>query len=211
MRGVEQIPWLYDAGMTLLEKTGLGRWRSWLAGGAPPGRLLDLGCGTGRNLPRFGSGVRAIGVDPCHEALRKAARRSCRVPLVQAKAEELPFRDSSFETVVSGLVFCSVAEVPRGLSEVRRVLSPPGALRMLEHVRSKDRLGAWVQDRWQPLWTWFTGGCHPNRDTEAALSAAGFVIEPSTYRAQGAMRRFEARPSGPPGGIDSPKAPATSG
>lgn len=64
MRGVEQIPWLYDAAMAVIEKTGLRRWRAWLAGGAPPGHVLDLGCGTGRNLPLFGSGVRAIGLDP---------------------------------------------------------------------------------------------------------------------------------------------------
>lgn len=64
MRGVEQIPWLYDAGTVLLEKTGLGRWRSRLAGGLGAGRVLDLGCGTGRNLPLFSSGVRAVGLDP---------------------------------------------------------------------------------------------------------------------------------------------------
>jgi hypothetical protein len=66
---------------------------------------------------------------------------------------------------------------------------------MLEHVRGAGRLGAWLQDLTQPAWTWFTGGCHPNRDTEASVAAAGFAVEPDTYRAQGDMRRFEARPS----------------
>jgi SAM-dependent methyltransferase len=195
VRGVEQIPWLYDAGMVLLEKTGLGRWRSWLAGGVSPGRVLDLGCGTGRNLPLFGSGVRAIGVDPCCESLERARRRAPGVPLVCARAEALPFRDDVFDSVVSGLVFCSVSDVPLGLDEVRRVLKPEGALRMLEHVRTKGRVAAWLQDRTQPAWTWFTGGCHPNRDTEAAVAAAGFVVDPGSYRAQGDMRRFEARPA----------------
>jgi ubiquinone/menaquinone biosynthesis C-methylase UbiE len=193
VRGVEQVPWLYDAGMVLLEKTGLGRWRSWLAGGVGPGRVLDLGCGTGRNLPLYGRGVRAIGLDPCHESLLKARRRVPGVPLVRARAEALPFRAGAFDAVVSGLVFCSVGDVPRGLAEVRRVLSPGGVLRMLEHVRASGRLAGWLQDRTQPAWTWFTGGCHPNRDTEAAVAAAGFVVDPDTYRAQGDMRRFVSR------------------
>ena len=192
MRGVEQIPWLYDAGMELLEKAGLGRWRSWLAGGVSRGRVLDLGCGTGRNLVLFGRGVREIGLDPCPEALRKARRRAPGVPLVRARAEALPFRDGSFDSVVSGLVFCSVSDVPGGLGEVRRVLKAGGVLRMLEHVRSRRRVGAWLQDRTQPAWTWFTGGCHPNRDTEAAVNAAGFVVDPASYRAASDMRRFEA-------------------
>lgn len=194
MRGVEQVPWLYDAGMVLLEKTGLGRWRAWLAGGVSSGRVLDLGCGTGRNLPLFASGVRAIGLDPCDQSLQKARRRAPGVPLVRARAEALPFRDGAFDTVVSGLVFCSVSDVPRALGEVRRVLKAGGLLRMLEHVRSRRRVAGWLQDRTQPAWTWFTGGCHPNRHTEAAVAAAGFVVQPASYRARGDMRRFEAQP-----------------
>jgi ubiquinone/menaquinone biosynthesis C-methylase UbiE len=194
VRGVEQIPWLYDAGMVLLEKTGLGRWRQWLADGVRPGRALDLGCGTGRSLPLFARHVRAIGLDPCHELLLRARRRAPGVPLVRARAEALPFRDGAFDTVVSGLVFCSVGDVPRALAEVARVLKPEGALRVLEHVRARGRLAARLQDLTQPAWTWFTGGCHPNRDTEASVASAGFTVERDTYRAQGDLRRFEARP-----------------
>jgi ubiquinone/menaquinone biosynthesis C-methylase UbiE len=198
VRGVEQIPWLYDAGMVLLEKTGLGRWRSWLARGVQPGRVLDLGCGTGRSLPLFGAGARAIGVDPCPDSLLKARHRAPGVPLVRARAEALPFRDQAFDTVVSGLVFCSVGDVSRGLAEVRRVLKAGGTLRMLEHVRSGSRLAAWLQDLTQPAWTWATGGCHPNRRTEDAVSGAGFAVDPASYTAEGNMRRFEARVPRPP-------------
>jgi SAM-dependent methyltransferase len=196
VRGIEQIPWLYDAGMVLLEKTGLGPLRAWLARGVEAGRVLDLGCGTGRTLPLFGRGVRAVGLDPCHESLLKARRRAPGVPLVRARAEALPFRGGVFDTVVSGLVFCSVEHVPRGLAEVRRVLRPAGVLRMLEHVRSASCRAAWLQDVTQPAWTWATGGCHPNRRTEAFVAAAGFVVDPATYAADGNMRRFEARPAG---------------
>lgn len=191
MRGIEQIPWLYDAGMALLEATGLGRWRAWLARGAT-GLVLDLGCGTGRNLERLRPGVRAIGVDPCLDSLRKARLRASSVFLVRARAEALPFRDGAFDTVLSGLVFCSVEDVTRGLAEVRRVLRPGGRLRMLEHVRAGSTWKAWLQDRTQPAWTWLTGGCRPNRDTEAAVRAAGFAIDETTRRARGDLRRFEA-------------------
>lgn len=194
MRGVEQVPWLYDAGMAVLERTGLGRWRVWLAAGTPPGRVLDLGCGTGRNFPLYRDGARVVGLDPCFESLRKARTRRPGALLVRARAEALPFRSGAFDTVVSGLVFCSVGDVPRGLAEVRHVLKPGGVLRMLEHVRAGSPLAARLQDLTQPAWTWFTGGCHPNRETEAAVEAAGFAIDPASRRARGDMRRFEARP-----------------
>jgi ubiquinone/menaquinone biosynthesis C-methylase UbiE len=196
MRGIEQIPWLYDAACSVLEATGLARWRRWLAAGAR-GRVLDLGCGTGRNLPLLPAGARAVGLEPSWAALQRARRRAPQVPLVVGRAEALPFRDATFDTVVSGLAFCSVEDPHRGLLEVRRVLRPDGQLRMLEHVRSTRPWKARVQDWLQPAWTWFTGGCHPNRDTERAVDAAGFRIEPEDRRAKGDMRRFAARAAGP--------------
>ena len=191
MRGIEQIPWLYDAGMSVLERFGLAAWRRELASGAR-GRTLDLGCGTGRNLPLLPAGVRAVGLDPCFDSLRTARRRGHGVPLVCARAEALPFAGGRFRAVVSALVFCSVGEPRRGLSEVHRVLAPGGELRMLEHVRATG-LAARLQDLSQPAWSWMTGGCHPNRETEAAVREAGFSIDSATRRARGSMRLFTAR------------------
>jgi ubiquinone/menaquinone biosynthesis C-methylase UbiE len=193
MRGAEQIPWLYDACCALVERCGLGRWRRWLVEGAV-GRTLDVGCGTGRNLPLVDARVRVIGLDPAHVSLLAARRRAPGVPLVQGDAQALPFRDGAFDTVLSGLAFCSVPDPVRGLAEVRRVLKPAGTLRMLEHVRATGGLKARVQDRWQPLWTRITGGCHWNRQTERTVEAAGFRIDATTRRAKGDMRRFVARP-----------------
>ena len=192
-RGIEQIPWLYDACCALFERFGLGRWRRWLVGGAE-GRTLDVGCGTGRNLSLVGAGTRVIGLDPAREPLLPARRRAPRVPLVQGDAQALPFRGGTFDTVISGLVFCSVPDPRRGLAEVRRVLRPDGALRMLEHVRATGGLKARVQDRWQPFWTRLTGGCHWNRDTERTVETSGFAIDSATRRARGDLRRFVARP-----------------
>jgi ubiquinone/menaquinone biosynthesis C-methylase UbiE len=200
MRGVEQIPWLYDALCALCEATGLGRWRSWLVAGAH-GRVLDLGCGTGRNLPLLPEGVRAVGLEPSWAALQRARRRAPRVALVVGSAEALPFRDAAFDTVLGGLVFCSVSDPHRGLLEVRRVLRPDGQLRLLEHVRSTRAWKARLQGLLQPAWTRITGGCHPDRDTERAVEAGGFQIEAQGRRAKGDMRRFVARPtSGDPSG-----------
>jgi ubiquinone/menaquinone biosynthesis C-methylase UbiE len=202
MRGLEQIPWLYDLGLALLERGGLGRWRAWLAGGVR-GRVLDLGTGTGRNLPLLPRDAAAVAVDPHRTNLARARRRAPRVPLVLARAEALPFRDGAFQTVVSGLVLCSVEDVPLALAEVRRVLAPSGTLRALEHVRGDGTLGA-LQDRVQPTWTTVTGGCHPNRETERALRDAGFEIDPGSSRSRGVMRRLEARP--PEGSASAPPA-----
>ncbi len=207
MRGLEQIPWLYDAGMTLLERGGLARWRVWLAKGAT-GRTLDLGTGTGRTLPLYPPGVRTVAVDPHPENFARARGRAPGVPFVVAHAEALPFKDRSFDTVVSGLVLCSVTDPDRALAEARRVLRPGGALRLLEHVRERGLRGA-LQDLVQPAWTAISGGCHPNRETEAAVERAGFRIEPESVRRSGAMRRLQARAPAaaatpPPGGGRAP-------
>jgi ubiquinone/menaquinone biosynthesis C-methylase UbiE len=193
MRGIEQIPWLYDAILAFSEWRGLAEWRRWLTGGAR-GRTLDLGCGTGRNLTLFAADVRAIGVDPAFDSLRKARRRAPTTPLVCGSAEALPFRAEAFETVVCGLVLCSVPDPARGLAEIRRVLRSRGTLRALEHVRSTRPWKARFQDWIQPAWTWLAGGCHPNRDTERAMAAAGFSIEAAGRRAAADLRRFVARP-----------------
>lgn len=193
VRGIEHIPWIYDPLCAVYEWLGLGRWRRWLTDGAA-GRVLDLGCGTGRNLPLYGGHARVVGVEPSLYVLPRARRRAPGAALVAARAEALPFRDGVFDTVVSGLVLCSVADPPLALAEVRRVLRAAGTLRALEHVRAGAPWKARLQDRIQPCWTWLTGGCHPNRDTEGNVEAAGFAIEPAGRRARGDMRRFAARP-----------------
>jgi ubiquinone/menaquinone biosynthesis C-methylase UbiE len=193
VRGVEQIPWLYDSICAVYEALGLGRWRRWLVAGAG-GRVLDIGCGTGRNLALLAPGTIVIGLDPSWDAIQRARRRAPRVPMVLGSAEALPFRDATFDTVLSGLVFCTVPDAGRGLREVRRVLDGRGQLRMMEHVRSTRPWKARLQDRLQPIWTKLAGGCHPNRDTEHAVEAAGFRIDPESRRACDEMRRFVAHP-----------------
>lgn len=192
MRGIEHIPWLYDALMSTWDFTGFSRWRQKLVGSAE-NRILEVGCGTGRNLPLYPEGSEVVALDPDFEALRRARERSPNALLVVARAEALPFPADHFQTVVSGLVFCSVQDPAAGLAEIRRVLHPDGQLRMIEHVRHSHPALARIQDGVQPAWTWVTGGCHPNRDTETTVEHAGFTIDPEDRVARGVMRRFSAR------------------
>ncbi len=191
MRGIEQIPVLYDAMMAVAEATGFASWRHDLVARAR-GRILDVGCGTGRNLPLYPPSVRPVALDRRFDLLLAARRRAPLVPFVLGSAEALPFADGAFDDTVSGLVFCSVPDPLRGLGEVRRVLRPGGRLHMLEHVRSTHHLIARWQDAIQPAWTFVAGGCHPNRDTEATVRAAGFDIDPGTRRARRNVRLFTA-------------------
>jgi len=190
MRGLEQIPWIYDAMCALAEATGLRRWREWLARGAR-GRTLDLGCGTGRNLPLFPAQAQIVGVDFTIDSLLRARKREPRALLVRASAEALPFREGSFDTVVSGLLLCSVSRPDVAVGEMRRVLRDDGELRLLEHVRSQLPWKARAQDFFQPAWTVLSGGCHPNRDTEATVMRGGFAV--SERRARNDMRRLALR------------------
>jgi SAM-dependent methyltransferase len=215
MRGIEQIPVLYDALMWIMERVSLGDWRrslvepgAWASGhpgaagsGAPDpwGPTLEVGCGTGRNFSLYPAGTVVVGMDPDPAMLRAARRRSPEAHLVRARAEALPFRDNAFPVVVSSLVFCSVADPEAGLREVARVLHPGGTLRMLEHVRPRSRLAAWGARKIQPLWTAVAGGCHPDRDTEATVEQAGFRILPGGRRSRGVLRRFDAKLDGSPG------------
>ncbi len=191
VRGVEHTPWLYDVFMDVMEPFGLGRWRGRLLAGVA-GRTLEVGCGTGRNLPLYPPDTRVVASEPDLRLLLAARHRSS-APLVVASAEALPFRPASFETVVSSLVFCSVGDPSQGLREIGRVLTSAGRLRMMEHVRHRRPVLGRLQDIVQPAWTWISGGCHPNRDTEAAVEAEGFVIDRATRRSSGAMRLFTAR------------------
>jgi SAM-dependent methyltransferase len=103
----------------------------------------------------------------------KAAAASVPVEVVEASAEAMPFPDESFDVVVSAFMLCSVADPPAVLAEARRVLKPEGKLVLLEHVLAEGRMARW-QERLTPLHRKLAGNCHLNRDTRAAVAAAGF-------------------------------------
>jgi ubiquinone/menaquinone biosynthesis C-methylase UbiE len=174
----------YDRMISGAEKAGLAEMRRSVVAQAS-GRTLEIGAGTGLNLPHYTSEVTELILaepDPhmaeqLRERLRSEPPAVERVSVIEAGAESLPFDDGSFDTVVTGLVLCTVEDPERAAAEVRRVLVEGGVLLFLEHVRAESRRLAWWQDRVERPWGFFTGGCHPNRPTADSLASAGFRIE----------------------------------
>ena len=146
------------------------------------GRVLEIGAGNGLNFafyrPEMVERVEAIEPDSVMlgHARKRAEAAPVLVHLVQAPVENLPFPDESFESAVATLVFCSVNDPLRGLSEVRRVLKPGGMLLMVEHVRARGGI-AIMQNIVTPITRLVIGNCHWNRDTEKTVLEAGFKIE----------------------------------
>jgi SAM-dependent methyltransferase len=142
------------------------------------GVVVEIGAGTGLNVPYYPAGVEVVATEPDPHmrrgARRAAARATATLSLREAPAESLPLPTGSADTVVSTLVLCSVPDQAAVLAEVGRVLKPGGRLLLLEHVRSGDPALAREQDRRERTQVRFAGGCHPNRDTLAAVAAAGF-------------------------------------
>ena len=142
--------------------------------------MLEIGAGTGRNLPLYRTATRVVALEPGPgmraRATQAALAALMAVEVVDGRAQALPYPDASFDTVVAGLVLCTVPDSARALAEARRVLRPGGTLRFYEHVRADDpRLARW-QDRLERPWGWLAGGCHPNRDVVAAITTAGFRV-----------------------------------
>jgi ubiquinone/menaquinone biosynthesis C-methylase UbiE len=169
----------YDRFMDRIDQAGAAEHRRRLVeeGG---GEILEIGAGTGTNLRLYRAAERVVALepDPAMRARAHDAALEARVPVevVDGDAMALPFPDASFDTVIFSLVLCTVPDMERVLAEARRVLRPGGTLRFYEHVRAQEpRLARW-QDRLERPWGWVGRGCHPNRDTAAAVDAAGFGV-----------------------------------
>jgi len=149
--------------------------------GAARGCVLEIGVGSGRNLPLYGPGVTSVcALDPSAELLGLARQRiaetSTPVWLVQASGEDLPFLGASLDTVVTTWTLCSIPHPLSALSEMRRVLRPGGKLVFVEHGLSPEpRIARW-QRLLTPLWRRVSGGCHLDRDMNALVRAAGFHL-----------------------------------
>lgn len=170
---------MYDRFMGAAERTWLGRARDELLSPLE-GRVLEIGGGTGANLPHYPHGLRVVVAEPSapmrEHLLHKLVGQDVYVEVSDAGAEHLPFADDSFDAVVATLVLCTVPDVDRALAEVRRVLAPDGRFYFLEHGGgSAGRRGTW-QHRLEPVWRTLACGCHLTRDARANVEAAGFEI-----------------------------------
>jgi ubiquinone/menaquinone biosynthesis C-methylase UbiE len=149
---------------------------------AAEGRVLEIGAGSGLNFPFYGATVTSvIGLEPSPSLLRmaRAQASSAEVPitLLDASAEAIPLDSDSIDTVVTTWTLCTIPNAPLALAEMRRVLRPGGALRFVEHGRAPEPGVARWQDRLDPLWSRFAGGCHLNRKMDDLILGNGFRIE----------------------------------
>ncbi|MFN8034622.1 MAG: methyltransferase domain-containing protein [Acidimicrobiia bacterium] len=168
----------YDRLNGAAERGWLGRMRDRLLARAR-GDVLEIGGGTGANLGHY-TGVGHVTVtEPDAEMRARLERRlagvGLEVELFGASAEDLPFPDASFDTVVSTLVLCTVGDSDRTVREIRRVLRPGGRFLFLEHGGASGSLGRW-QHRLDPVWSKAARGCHLTRNVEHLLSEHGFEL-----------------------------------
>ena len=173
------------------EKTEASEHRDELLAGLE-GRVIEVGAGNGLNFKRYPDTVtEVVAIEP-ESHLRGVAEREAHaaavsVRVIDGASGSLPAEDGSFDAGVASLVLCTVPDPAAALAELRRVIRPGGERRFYEHVLADDAGMARVQRGIAPAWRWFAGGCHPDRDTAAAIEVAGFTIE--------RIRRFPFRSS----------------
>jgi SAM-dependent methyltransferase len=146
------------------------------------GVVLEIGFGTGLNLPHYPAAVsKVVGVDPSESSARLARRRiaasAFAVETIGLSAEKLPVADGSFESIVSTFSLCTIPDVSRALLEVRRALAPAGRFYFVEHGLSDDPAVERWQHRLNPMNRRVLGGCNLNRPIAALIEQAGFEIE----------------------------------
>jgi ubiquinone/menaquinone biosynthesis C-methylase UbiE len=144
------------------------------------GQVLDVGAGTGANLPHYRKASQVTAAEPDPAMRRRLAAKAATAPVpvevTSDAAESLRRPAASFDAVVFTLVLCSVASPDHAPAEARRVLRPDVRLIVLEHVRGTGRLARW-QDRLTPAWSRINARCHLNRDIAATIQRAGFTVE----------------------------------
>lgn len=145
------------------------------------GDVLEIGIGSGLNLPHYSDDVRSItGVDPAAEltdiARERASQRGLPVEVIGVSGEELPADDNAFDSIVCTWTLCSIPNPYRAVDEMRRVLKPGGQLIFVEHGRSDDANIAKWQRRIEPIWKKIGGGCHLTRRADDLLQDGGFEV-----------------------------------
>jgi SAM-dependent methyltransferase len=149
--------------------------------GAAEGRVLEIGVGSGRNLPFYRSPAREIfALEPSPKLValaRGAAHSSVPVHFLEASGETIPLDDGTIDSVVTTWTLCSIPQAASALQEMRRVLRPGGRLLFAEHGLAPSESVRWWQDRLTPVWRRISGGCHLNRPIRSMIEDAGFRVD----------------------------------
>ncbi len=175
----------YDRAMRATEKRCLHQWRRELLQQAT-GDVLEIGAGTGINLPHYPVTVtRLILSEPDPQMRLELDKRlsqhdGLKIDVTMWGADDIAAEDRSFDTIVSTLVLCSVPDQPAALAELHRLLRPGGKLIFLEHVLSDHPPTQQWQHRLEPVWSLCAGDCKLTRDTATAIETAGFTIDQLT-------------------------------
>ena len=153
--------------------------------------VLEIGVGTGKNIPYHRADARTVAVDISPRMLRRAARRARRLErdedLVLADVQHLPFRDGAFDAASATFVFCSVPAPTSGLQEVRRVVRDGGRVHLLEHVRAPNPIVGRLMDLANPIAVRLSGA-NINRDTESNVAKAGIALDDVESRGFGIIK-----------------------
>ncbi len=189
----------YDLHSKFAEKLWFIKWRKKFF--APlKGNILDVGIGTGKNIEFYDKEAKVIGIDFSEKMLEKAKEKLIKtdtknITLKHMDAENLHFKDNSFDYVVTSCVFCSVPNPIKGLKEIRRVLKPTGRLIMIEHVLSKNPVIALIEHVINPL-TRLIMGANINRNTKQNIIKSGMkIVEDRNLALFDVFRLFIAKKS----------------
>jgi ubiquinone/menaquinone biosynthesis C-methylase UbiE len=149
--------------------------------GAAEGRVLEIGAGSGRNLPFYGPSAKQIlALEPSAKLVamaRSVPHHAIPVTFLESSAEGIPLDDGTVDTVVTTWSLCTIPQAATALGEMRRVLRRGGRLLFVEHGLAPDEGVRWWQDRLTPAWKSISGGCHLNRPIQALIEGAGFGID----------------------------------
>jgi ubiquinone/menaquinone biosynthesis C-methylase UbiE len=163
-----------------MQHRGLAPYRNRIVAAAN-GRVLEIGIGSGLNLPFYRHATRIVGIEPSPKLLEMAREAGQQTPvpleLIEGSAEDLPIEDRSIDTIVMTWTLCSIPDPRRALGEMRRVLKPTGHLLFVEHGRAPEPRVQWWQDHLTPLWKHLSGGCHLNRPVGELIQNAAFHTE----------------------------------
>jgi len=150
--------------------------------GAAEGRVLEIGVGSGMNLPFYRPPVREVlALEPAPRliAMARSASRASSMPVsfLEASAEAIPLEEHSVDTIVTTWTLCSIPQAATALADMRRVLRPGGKLLFVEHGLAPDEGARRWQDRLTPVWRCISGGCHLNRPIRSMIEGAGFHLD----------------------------------